>query len=110
MENFIIGPTDTPYAGGMFFLSVEFTEDYPEERPEVKFENKIYHLNVDYKYDIGHISLNTLNSWRTTGKVKDKPFYTVKQALFDIFCLFSNQGVDSPYDEEMAFLYINNRE
>ena len=30
----LVGPTDTPYAGGMFFLYVEFTEDYPDEAAE----------------------------------------------------------------------------
>ena len=41
-----------------------------------------------------------------TGKVKNKPCYTVKQALFDIFCLFYNQGVEGAYDEEMAKQYV----
>ena len=31
--------------------------------------------------------------------------YTVKQALFDIFCLFYNQGVEGAYDEGMAKQY-----
>ena len=58
---------------------------------------------------VGHISLSSLNEWRVTGKVKNKPYYGVKQALFDIFCLFYNQGVDSPYDEKLAQLYVHER-
>ena len=95
----LVGPTDTPYAGGMFFLSVEFTEDYPEERPEVKFENKIYHLNVDY--DDGHICISTLNEW-----VPKTPMVDV---ISSIFALFYDQNPDSPYDDEMADEYVNNR-
>ena len=33
----------------------------------------------------------------------------MKQALFDIFCLFYNQGVIGAYDEKMAQQYLNNR-
>ena len=103
------GPKNTPYEGGIYTIKILFPEDYPNKGPEFKFLNKIYHLNVDFKKDFGHICINNLNSWKNYGTVKGKPFYTVKQALFDIFCLFSNQGIDSPYDEEMAELYKSNR-
>ena len=43
----------------------------------------------------------------SSGQVKGS-FYTVKQALFDIFCLFYNQGVDAPFDEQMAKLFLEN--
>ena len=105
----ITGPKNTPYEDGIFTISIDFPDNYPDRGPEFKFMNKIYHLNVDFnKEKYGHICLNTLNSWRTSGKVNGSKSYTVKQALFDIFCLFSNQGVDSAYDERLAFLYKNN--
>ena len=109
----MIGPRNTPYDGGLFTILVTFPNDYPNHGPSFKFLNKIYHLNVNFtnfqsKDEIGHICINNLNSWKSTGNVKDKPFYTVKQALFDIFCLFYNQGTESPYDEGMAELYKNN--
>ena len=102
------GGRDTPYEGGLFTISLEFPNDYPKHGPEFKFLNKIYHLNVDNQYDIGHISLSRLNEWKGTGKVREMPIYTVKQALFDIFWLFYNQGTDSPYDEERCILYRDN--
>ena len=104
----ITGPKNTPYEDGIFNISITFPNDYPSHGPELKFINKIYHLNVDHKNDIGHICLNTLNSWRTSGKVNGSKIYTVKQALFDIFCLFSNQGVESAYDKRLAMLYKEN--
>ena len=105
----MLGPKDTPYEGGIFTIKITFPEDYPNHGPDFKFMNKIYHLNVDPRRDFGHISLNTLNAWRVLGKVQDKPVFGVKQALFDIFCLFYNQGIASPYEEEMAEQYLNNR-
>ena len=53
----LIGPIDTPYAGGMFFLTSDFTENYPNEKPEVKFINKIYHLNVSPHDPYMHINI-----------------------------------------------------
>ena len=103
----MVGPRNTPYEGGLFTILAIFPNDYPNHGPEFKFVNRIYHLNVDFKNpdSIGHICINSINEWRITGKVKNKPFYTVKQALFDIFCLFYNQGVEGAYDEKMAELY-----
>ena len=42
-------------------------------------------------------------------KFQKKPVYGVKQALFDIFCLFYKQGVQSAYDEGMAIQYEEDR-
>ena len=104
----MIGPTDTPYENGLFRINIIFPSDYPNKGPEFKFENKIYHLNVDMKNDFGHICINNINQWRTTGKVKNEPDYNVKRALFDIFSLFFKQGTIGAYDEEMAKLYMIN--
>ena len=104
----MLGPGGTPYENGLFTILVNFPQDYPNHGPEFKFMSKIYHLNVDCERDFGHICISKLNDWRIRGKVKDLPFYTVKQALFDIFCLFYNQGVESAYDNQMANLYVNN--
>ena len=108
----MLGPQNTPYAGGVFTIKVYFPQEYPNKGAEFRFVNKIYHLNVDWKNKdtYGHICLSSLNEWHTTGKVKAKPCYGVKQALFDIFCLFYNQGIDSPYDEAIAEQYKNRRQ
>ena len=106
----MVGPRNTPYEGGLFEIKIIFPMDYPNHGPEFKFMNKIYHLNVDLRDNIGHISLNRINEWATTGEVKGYDYYVVKNALFDIFCLFYNQAVDNSYDEEMGDLNRNNRD
>ena len=104
----MLGPGGTPYENGLFTILVNFPQDYPNHGPEFKFMSKLYDLQVDCQRDFGLICISKLNDWRIRGKVKDLPFYTVKQALFDIFCLFYNQGVESAYDNQMANLYVNN--
>ena len=105
----MVGPQGTPYQGGLYTIFATFPPDYPVHGPEFKFINPIYHLNVDFKKDKGQICLSSINDWRIRGKVKDLPFYTMKQALFDIFCLFYNQGVIGAYDPAMADQYLHHR-
>ena len=41
----IFGPDDTPWEGGTFSLVLEFSEDYPNKPPKVRFVSKVYHPN-----------------------------------------------------------------
>lgn len=95
----LAGPVDTPYAGGMFFLTAAFSEDYPEKKPEVRFINKIYHLNVSPTN--GHICISTLNEW--------KPKTPMVDVISAIFALFYDQNPKSPYSGEMAREYEHER-
>ena len=96
----LIGPVDTPYAGGLFILTADFPEKYPEQKPEVKFVNKIYHLNVSPRD--GHICINILNSY--------KPRTPIVDIISGIFSLFYNQNPESPYDHGMADEYRNRKD
>ena len=78
----MIGPQDTPYAGGLFFLEAVFPEDYPKNGPKIKFLTKIFHCNVFH----WGICISTLNHWVPT---------PMEKVLSDIFALFYSQNPDN---------------
>ena len=51
----ICGPSGTPFEDGTFKLTLQFSEEYPNEPPVVKFLSKMFHPNIfeeDGKVDI----------------------------------------------------------
>ena len=94
----MLGPQDTPYANGLFYLTADFPDDYPKHGPEVKFKNKMYHLNVSSN---GHVCISTLNKW--------VPGTTMSEVLSLIFALFYKQNPDSAYIKERAELFKKDR-
>ncbi len=53
----IMGPGDSPYSGGVFFVMIQFPPDYPFKPPKVQFQTKVYHPNVNSQ---GSICLDIL--------------------------------------------------
>ena len=91
----ILGPKDTFYKGGVFYLKIIFPDNYPNAKPEMIFLTPIYHLNVKYfsseNQPLGHICINTLNDW--------KPGDSVLKILPELFALLHKNNPESPYDD-----------
>ena len=84
---------------GTFKLTLEFTEEYPNRPPLVKFVSKMYHPNI---YADGGICLDILQkAW--------SPIYDVAAVLTSIQSLLSDPNPDSPANAEAARLYGENR-
>ena len=91
----ILGPKDTFYSGGLFYLKIIFPNNYPHSKPEMVFLTPIYHLNVKYfvsqHQPLGHICVNTLNDWNDGD--------SVKKILPELFALLHKNNPLSPYDD-----------
>ena len=89
----MIGPSDTSFSGGLFYLKIRFPQNYPNSAPEVLFVTPIYHVNVNHinnpQCPLGHICLSTLNFWNSE--------YRMREVLTNIFALFYLGNPDSPF-------------
>jgi len=95
----IFGPEDTPWDGGTFKLTLQFSEDYPNKAPVVKFISTMFHPNI---YADGGICLDILqNQW--------SPIYDVSAILTSIQSLLCDPNPNSPANSEAARLYSENR-
>lgn len=92
-------PDETPWEGGTFKLTLQFTEDYPNKPPVVKFVSKLFHPNV---YNDGGICLDILQSnW--------SPIYDISAVLTSIQSLLCDPNPNSPANSEAARLFQENR-
>jgi ubiquitin-conjugating enzyme E2 D/E len=99
-EATIMGPSDSPYAGGVFNLTIEFPENYPFKPPKISFKTKIFHPNINRH---GSICLDILN-------VKWSPAMSISKVLLSIVSLLTDPNPDDPLEREIARLYINDIE
>ena len=104
----MVGPKDTSYRFGLFYINVKFPEEYPLKPPEVYFITPIYHLNVNPRaprssedIPLGNISLSTLSWW--------KPEYKIRGVFINIFALFYKANPESPYGLDRAEEFRENR-
>jgi len=96
----IMGPEGSPYEGGVFYLRIEFPNDYPFKPPKVTFITKIYHCNIN---SVGSICLDIL-------KEQWSPALTIGKVLLSICSLMDDQNPNDPLMMDIANLYIQNKE
>jgi ubiquitin-conjugating enzyme E2 D len=95
----IIGPTKTPYEGGMFRLKIYFPADYPFKSPKVIFTTKIYHPNINSG---GIICLDIL-------KTQWSPALTISKVLLSICSLLNDPNPNDPLEPQIAQQYVEDK-
>ena len=64
----IIGPKNTPYEGGKFYLNIKIPNEYPFKAPIVRFKTKIKN---PYVMEWGEVCLSILdNGWIPTKNIE----------------------------------------
>ncbi|KAH9405173.1 Ubiquitin-conjugating enzyme E2 D4 [Tyrophagus putrescentiae] len=96
----ILGPEESPFQGGVFFLRLDFPDNYPMHPPKATFTTKIYHPNVGSN---GEICLDILQTcW--------SPVLTASKVLLSIVSLLTDPNADNPLQAEIAHHYKTDRE
>ena len=90
----IMGPKESPYEGGVFFLNITFPSDYPFKPPKIQFTTKIYHCNINGN---GSICLDILkDQW--------SPALTLSKVLLSISSLLTDPNPNDPLEPPIAQL------
>lgn len=92
----------TDWEGGVYKLTMEFSDDYPAKPPKCKFTPPLFHPNV---YPSGTVCLSILNEdedWR--------PAITIKQVLLGIQVMLNEPNPLSPAQREAYDIYMKDRE
>lgn len=101
----VLGPMDTPWEGGVWKLSMSFTEGYPQEPPMVKFQTEVFHPNV---FSDGQICLDLLKApgW--------SPAFDVSTILLAIQSLLADPGThatpEGGANPDAESLYVRDRQ
>ena len=93
----IMGPTESPFEGGVFYLNITFPSNYPFKPPKVTFATRIYHPNINSS---GGICLDILKeNW--------SPALTISKVLLSICSLLCDPNPDDPLSVDIARQYKN---
>ncbi|KAI6657665.1 Ubiquitin-conjugating enzyme E2 E2-like [Oopsacas minuta] len=93
-------PKGTPYEDGIFCLYIEFTKDYPNKAPNIRFITPIYHCNINSAGRICHKVLDNFYS----------PEKKIRELLDHVYGLLLEATPDDPLDSYKAALLSSNKQ
>jgi ubiquitin-protein ligase len=121
----IQGPPETPYEGGVFWITVKLSGSDPYGPPLMRFHTKVYHPNISPQ---GHICADYKEKWNSVlsagfskAPAKDpsaqwyrgkstEPKWTLGALLTALCGLLASPDVDDPLVPEIAAKYLEDYE
>lgn len=114
----ILGPPGSVYEGGVFFLDIHFSPEYPFKPPKVTFRTRIYHCNINSQ---GVICLDILKDNWSPALTISKVLLSICSLLTDcnpgelkykFYFTFANENIiiADPLVGSIATQYLQNRE
>ncbi|CAF4141367.1 unnamed protein product, partial [Adineta steineri] len=95
----ILGPSDTPFEGGIFILDIICSDEYPFKPPQCTMKTNMFHPNIS---SIGKIYIRILeDDWRAV--------LTIENILLSISSILDNPAMDNPINHEAARYFRENR-
>ena len=104
----MVGPTKSPYEGGVFFLNIKIPQDYPFKEPRFNFTSKIYHPNID-GHGVLSYCLEGMKCDDTPLKLWS-PALTIKDRLLEIRAMLLEINTTHFINGEVAKVYMEDKE
>ncbi|KAJ1503956.1 Ubiquitin-conjugating enzyme E2 D1 [Coelomomyces lativittatus] len=99
-QGVLVGPPQTTFEGGSFKFNMTFLEEFPFRPPQIQFQTRIYHPNIDDKGALCLALLKTEN-W--------KPATKLSEVFYALLNLVAEPNPDDPMSTSIAEEYRNQR-
>jgi ubiquitin-protein ligase len=116
----IMGPSESPYEGGIYNGAITFPSTYPQDPPNVRFSSKLFHPNVyngdgGGEHKPGDLCISILHKGTdvTSGEhelERWRPIHNVRTIFVSIISLLHDPNPDSAANVDAAKLWRDKKD
>ena len=101
----LLGPSDTPYVGGLFFFVLIFPKTYPSLPPSIRCTTKVYHPNIAPAGGELHLPILAQQDWPSS----EQTVSDILRSMCEVFINPITKAGDYIQNHEQANLYKSNK-